>query len=144
MTIKLAAIAFAALVLLSVGYYVGTLRSKTAYEGLQAAQSELTAKAVLAERAAGAAELARVNLILKGYQDAPPDPIAVGLAHRVYVYASAASCTVPSASRDPRAPVSAPAQPGGDAEAQRLLQAVFDACSADARELSALQAAWPR
>jgi len=126
------------------GWYCGSLRSKTAYEALQAAQAENTAKAVLAERASTAAELARTSAILKGYQDAPIDSVALSVGSRVFKYANAASCSLPQAAADPgRAPSAAPL-PVGPSEVERALADLAVACSEDARELAALQAAWPR
>lgn len=126
------------------GFYLGGLRSEAALEAFQSAQSANTAKAVLAERASGAAELARVNLLLKGYQDAPIDPIDVGLAHRVYVYASAADCPVSGAGAHPAGAVSPSPQPSSDPGFVGLAQSVIDACAQDAAELTAIQQAWPR
>ena len=135
--IKLALIAAALLL----AYHLGGDASKTALEGFQAAQAENTAKAVLAERASGAVELARVNAILKGYQDAPIDPIVPGIAHRVFIYARAANCAVPSAGGNPGGVVSASPKSTGFEDA---LQDYIDACSRDAQRLDALIAAWPK
>ena len=142
--IKFGGIGLLAAALFGSGFYFGGLRSKTALEGFQAAQAQLTAKAVLAERTAGATELARVNAILKGYEDEALNPVVVGLAQRVLINACPASSPMSGSGGNPSSAVSAPPQPRGDPEAQRLLQGVFDACEADAAELTALQAAWPR
>lgn len=140
---KAAALLVLVLLLFGGGYRLGGMASKTTLEGFEAAQAENTAKAVLAERASTAAELARVNAILKGYTDAPIDPVSVGLAHRVYVYAHAADCPVSGASPNPAATGSASPQPRGDPSFVGLAQRVIDACSQDAAELTALQEAWP-
>lgn len=138
--IKLALIAAALLL----AYHLGGDSARTALEGFQAAQAENTAKAVLAERASGAAELARVNAILKGYQDAPIDPIVPGIAHRVFLYASAASCAVSSTPSAPGGVVTSRPVPASDSGLEQATQAVFDACERDALRLNALQAAWPQ
>jgi hypothetical protein len=142
--LKLSAIAALVAALFFSGYHVGGMASKTKLEGFEAAQAADTAKAVMAERASAATELARVNAILKEYQDAPIDPIVPGIAHRVFIYARAADCPVPSAGPHPGGTVTASPQPAGPGPIEQATQAVFDACEADARELTALQAAWPR
>lgn len=123
------------------GYHFGGLASKTALEILRAEQSSNTAKAVLAERASAAVELARVNAILKEYQDAPIDPVTVGIGHRVLYAACPASSPVPKAATDPgRSIITRAVAPG----VESALQGLVDACSRDALRLDALQAAWPR
>lgn len=142
--LKFGAIGLLILVLFGGGWYCGSRASKTALEGFQAAQSANTAKAVLAERASAATELARVNTILKGYQDAPIDPVALSLGSRVLNYARVADCPVPSPGPAPSGTVSAGPQPGGDGGVEQALTGVLTACAQDASELTALQQAWPR
>jgi hypothetical protein len=125
-------------------FWLGGLHSKTELEGFQAAQSANTARAVLAERASSAAELARVNLLLKGYQDAPPDPIVVSIGSRVLQYARIADCPVPTSGANPAATLGAAPVPRSDPEFERLLQTAFNACAHDAEELTTLQKVWPR
>lgn len=125
-------------------FHFGGMASKTALEGFQAEQSANTAKAVLAERAAGAAELARVNAILKGYQDAPIDPIVLSTGNRVLEYARVADCPMPSASGNPGGTASAGKVPIGPSQVGQALTDLAVACSQDAAELTALQAAWPK
>lgn len=126
------------------GYHFGGMASKTALEGFQAEQSANTAKAVLAERAAGAAELARVNAILKGYQDASIDPIALSVGSRVLEYARVADCPVPGAGGHPSGTPSASPVTSSASEVGQALTDLAVACSQDAAELTALQAAWPK
>lgn len=142
--VKYGAIGLLVLALFVGGWYCGSRSSKTALEGFQAAQSANTAKAVLAERASAAVELARVNTILKGYDNAPIDPVVPGIAHRVFVYANATGCAVPSPGANPGGAIAASTIPAGDPEFERLSQAAFDAAAHDAKELIALQQAWPK
>lgn len=141
---KLGAGALIIAVLFGAGWHFGAMASKTQYEALRAEQSELTAKAVLAERASAAAESARVNAVLKEYQDAPIDPVVAGTAHRVFIYANSPSCPVPEARTDPARVVGTAAQPVGPSRVERSLGDYIAACDADARQLAALIEAWPR
>ena len=125
-------------------FHQGGLSSTGKLEALQAAQAEGVAKAVLAERAQGAAELARVNAVLKEYENAPIDPIAIGLAQRVYQYARVASCPVSKTSTDTPGTVQPSPQPPDPQSVERALDAHIQACSADAAQLNALIEAWPR
>lgn len=142
--LKLGGILAAIALIFVIGFRFGGMGPKAKLEGFQATQAENTAKAVLAERASAATELARVNTILRGYQDAPIDPISTGLAHRVFVYANAAGCSVSKTGANPAAVGGAGPVPHGDPELERLSQAAFDAGTHDAKELTALQAAYPR
>lgn len=126
------------------GYHFGGLSSKAAIEGFQASQAENTAKAVLAERVSAATELARVNTIIKGYQDAPINPATVSLGSRVLQYARVADCPLSVPSANTASPGSASPQPRGDGRVEQAVTAVFEACAQDAAELTALQAVWPR
>lgn len=125
-------------------FHFGGMASKTALEGFKAEQSANTAKAVLAERASAAAELSRVNAILKGYQDAPIDPIALSVGSRVLEYARIADCPVPAARSDSGGVASTGKVPIGPSEVGQALTDLAVACSQDAAELTALQAAWPK
>lgn len=137
---KAAALLVLVLLLFGGGYRLGGMASKTTLEGFEAAQAENTAKAVLAERASTAAELARVNAILKGYTDAPIDPITVGIATRLLEHACPASGPVPSTVAVAAGIDRATAQPRNAQAVERATQSHFDACAKDAAELAALQA----
>jgi hypothetical protein len=128
----------------AIGFYFGGLRSKTALETVETAQSENTAKAVLAQKAALDAEEARLNGVIAKYEATPIDPIAVGLAGRVLQYARVADCPVPKAASITSGTGDTAAQSSGDASLIRLSQAVLDACAQDAAQLTALQQAWPQ
>jgi len=127
------------------GLYLGGLRSKAALQTFEAGASANTAKAVLAERASAATELARVNGIIARYENDAltpfPDP---GVGQRVLERACPASSPVSQTSPNPAGAVNAAPQPAGDSEADRLLQGLIDACSRDASQLNALIQAWPR
>jgi hypothetical protein len=122
--------------------------AQTALEGLEAAQAENTAKAVLAERASAAAESARVNTKLKEFEDAPIDPVVTGLAARLYAYAASATDPavgpVPTSSGSAGATVKACGVPRRDPEAERLSQDAFDAGGRDAERLNLCRDVWPR
>jgi len=125
------------------GWHLGGLSSKSALEGYEATQAQDTAKAVLAERASNEAELAKRDAVIKGYENAPIDPIVTTAAHRVYVYASAAGCPLPQAAAvagGADAPAAVPASPGA---VERALDEYIKACDSDARRLAALQALSP-
>lgn len=119
----------------------GAMASKTKLEGFQAAQAENTAKAVLAERASAQAESVRLNKVISDYESTPIDPVSVGVAHRVLIYAHTPRCAVPEASSNPGGVVPASPKPGGF---EGPLQDYIDACSRDAKRLDALIEAWPR
>ncbi len=138
--VKLAAIA----AVLAFAYRLGGNGPRAALAGFQASQAQATAKAVLAERASAAAELARVNGILKEYQDEKLNPIVPGIAVRLLERACPANRSLPEASANPGRARSAAKEPAGDGSVERATQAVFEACAQDAAQLSALQAAWPR
>lgn len=125
-------------------YHLGGDGPRAKLETVLATQSENTAKAVLAERASAAVELSRVNSVLKGYTDAPIDPAVISVGSRVLKYARIADCPLSAGSAAPAATISAGQVPRSDPEFERLLQAAFDAADADAKELTALQQAWPR
>jgi hypothetical protein len=124
-------------------FHQGGLGPTAALDRAREAQAELVARAVLAERASTAAESVRVNAILKGYEDAPIDPIVPGVAHRVLVYAGAAGCPVSGAAAAPSGAGGPSPRTPGDPGLERLFQALIDACAQDASELTALQQAWP-
>ncbi len=141
----------AALAVFVGGFYLGTLhggeqaaRSKTALQALQAAQAADVAKAVLAERASAAAELARVNGILKEYEDNALHPIDLHIGSRVLVAACPAQRPLPETSPNPGRTQPTAQGAGVDPRLGPALDRVISDCQADARQLSALQAGWPR
>lgn len=129
------------------GDRVGSAHATAALEAFQAAQAENTAKAVLAERAAGAAESVRVREKLKEYENALPDPVVPGIAHRVFLYANASGCPLPSAATPPSGTVPAGRVPAGDQGSERLLelaQAAAAAAARDAARLNLCREVWPK
>lgn len=122
-------------------FHQGGMSSTARLEALQTAQSQLTAKAVLAERASAEAESVRLNKVISDYESTPIDPVSVGVAHRVLIYAHTPSCTVPEAGSNPGGTVPASPKPDG---LEGPLQDYIDACSRDAKRLDALIEAWPR
>ena len=141
---KLAGILALVIGLFAAGYHFGGMGPKTQLEALRAAQDADVAKAVLAERASMAAELARVNGILKGYEDEALHPVDLHIGSRVLVAACPAEHPMPEAGGDPGRAQPATQVPGVDPRLGPALDRVIADCQADARQLSALQAAWPR
>lgn len=142
--IKVGGILAAVIAVFFAGYHFGGMASKTALEGFQAAQAENTATAVLAERASTTAQLAHMNAIVKGYQDAPPDPIVATAAHRVFVYATgAAGCAVPRAAPLAGGAPAAAAVALGPSRVEQALGTYIAACAGDASRLAAVQALSP-
>ena len=127
-------------------YHLGGLSGKAQVAQLQAAQSAALSKALQAQAATTAAETARLQGAVSQYEQQlqTPNPIDAGLAHRVYVYATANCPTVPKTASAAGGAVNAPPESAGPSEFERLAQAVIDACSADAAQLNALIEAWPR
>jgi hypothetical protein len=124
------------------GFRFGGLASKTALEGLRADQAQLTATAVLAERASEKAESDRLTKVISDYEKTPIDPIAIGVARRVFIYANAPGCPVSKAGPDPDGTVSAAPVAIGPSSIEQRLDDYVQACDADAKELAAIQAAW--
>lgn len=141
---KLGAAVLVVVLLFGAGYRVGGLASKAALEALRAEQSSNTAKAVLAERASAAVELARVNARLKEFEDAPIDPVVTGIASRLYAYTGATECAVRGTGVTTGGTIPASGIPRGDPEAKRLSQDAFDAGSRDAKRLNLCRTVWPR
>jgi hypothetical protein len=130
--------------LFALGYYFGGLRSKAALEGLQAAQSSNTAKAVLAQKSASDAEETRLNGVIAKYEATPIDPVVTGLASGVYHYARIADCPVSKTSPLTSGTGNPAAGTASDPSFVGLAQAVLNACDHDAHQVIALQQAWPR
>jgi hypothetical protein len=139
------AYALIAVVLFGSGFYLGTLPGRATLDHTLAAQATQTAKAVQAEAAAAQIEQNRLNAVIAKYEAIKdiPDPVIPGLGGRLYKYIYA-SCPVPKASPDTTGTVIPAQEPRSDVRTGQALQAVFDACSADARQLSALIDAWPK
>lgn len=141
---KLAGILAVVVGLFGLGFHFGGMGPTAALGRLQAAQSADVAKAVLAERASAAAELARVNGILRGYENAPIDPIVPGIAVRVLRAACPSVSQMPSAGPNASG-IDAPSGiPGSDPEIERLSQDAYTAGAKDAARLELCKAAWPR
>jgi len=142
-TPKVGIILIALVLIFMAGIHVGGLRPKARLIALQTAQAQAITQAVLAEQAHAQTESERLRKIIYGYENRVPDPITVGLGHRVYINACKAS-PLPKAASDPGR-VSAPVSiPSGDPPIVGRLQAVIDACTLDASQLDALIAAWPQ
>ncbi len=142
--LKLGAILALAALLFGAGYRFGGMAPKTELEALRAAQAEATAKAVLAERASAAVTLAHQNAVIARYENAPPDPIVATAAHRVYVYAAAASgCSVSGAHPVAGGAPEAPRVTLGPSRVEQALGDYIAKCDADARRLAAAQALAP-
>jgi len=142
--LKLGGILALAAVLFSAGFYFGGLKSKTAYEALQAAQASSAAQALLKEQAATAAQTAKLQQVENAYDALRdvPDPIAVNVS-RLLVAKVADSCPVPGAAAvADGAPRAASVAVGPSSIADRLDDYIA-ACTDDARRLAAVQALAP-
>lgn len=144
---KIGGIVAAVALLFGLGYHFGGLSAKTAGEAQHAAQLSAVASAyqnqVLA-REASEATLKRVQDAYDAIQSTP-DPVSAGLATRVLYHACpTGGGVVPQAGAvASRAPAAA-AQPSGDPGLGERLQAVLDACTADARQMNAMLELAPR
>jgi hypothetical protein len=122
------------------GWYCGGLRAKSQLEALQSSQFQALAHAYVAQQNAAAALQSHMQGVIDAY-DADkdlPDPASVGLATRV-LYRSGPGCDdVPKAAALAGGTPAPGPQPGGDQRAGELLQAVFDAAEADAKQLDAV------
>jgi hypothetical protein len=141
--LKYGAIAALVLALFGGGFYLGGLKSKAALEGFEAAQTENTAKAVLAERASAAVEQTRVATKLKEFEDAPIDPIVPGIAHRVFLAARPTSCPLSSPSPVASGATTPSGVSSSDREVELATQNAFDAGARDAQRLDLCRAVWP-
>lgn len=139
--VKLGAAAALLAVIFGLGWHLGGLSGQAALARLQHDQAQITATAVLNERASTQAEVNRLNKVVATYENAPPDPISVGIAHRVYLYANTSCPAVPKAPADPGGTIITRTEPRGFEDA---LQGYVDACARDALRLNAIQAAWPK
>jgi hypothetical protein len=120
---------------------------KTAVEAAHAAQMDKVVATLEANTVAAQTESQRRQGVIDAY-DATKDTrsaLIAGLAHRVYVYAArpagAGCAAVPSATTVAGGAPASAALPGSDPVIERLsglTQAVYDACSADAKQMSAM------
>lgn len=138
---KLVGAAAALVFLFGLGYHFGGMASKTAEEAARAAQLSAVATAyqnqVLAAQASET-QLQKVENAYDALKDTP-DPVTTGLATRVLYRACPADRgDVPQAKPVAAGASALGAQPGGDPSLAGRLQAVLDACTADARQLDAL------
>jgi inorganic triphosphatase YgiF len=145
--LKWGGIAGLALALFVAGYHLGGNSAKTAAEALHAAQLSAVATVyqnqVLATQASEA-QLQKVENAYDAVKDAP-DPVTAGLATRVLLRACPASGgDVPQAAALAGRAAASTAESGGDPGLGGKLQAVLDACTADARQMSAMIELAPR
>ena len=143
-TIKLAAAIAAVAAWSWVCYHAGGNSGRTAVEALRAAQSQAVAKAVLAQRASGEAELERVNAILKGYEDALLHPVDLHIGSRVLIAACGVGSPVPKAAPDPGRTGDPAGITGSDPRLGPAIDRVVQAGKRDASKVTALQQAWPQ
>lgn len=125
--------------LLALVFYLGGLSPRAALQAQHAAWAEAAANALVAQQKQATADHNRLQGVIDAYdaQKDLPNPVDTGLAHRVYI-AAAGGCPVPKAA-SMAGGVEAPAtQPSGDPGIVGRLQAVIDACRADAAQLSAV------
>lgn len=133
-----------AIALVGIGWYGGSLRTKS----VMARQAAATAQTVAAQEAKQLqhtdAEEARLNGLVKQYEDASLTPVAAGTADRLFKYITIHSCPVSSPSATAGGVVSPAGVPASDPEVERLSQGAFDAAGRDSLRLGLCQQAWPR
>jgi hypothetical protein len=142
--LKLGGILALAAALFGGGFYFGGLRSKTAYEALQAAQAKAAATALQKEAAATAAQTAKLQEVQNAYDAIKdlPDPVTLNVS-RLLVAKVADSCAVPGpAAVAGGAPGASQVAVGPSSIADRL-DDYIEACTDDARRLAAVQALAP-
>lgn len=103
--VKAGAIGLAVLLLVGLGFYLGTLKgdasaatAKTAAEGLHTAQLQAVVTALDNNARQAAADHVAQQKVIDAYDAIKdiPDPASIGTAHRVFLLAaSAGSCAVP-------------------------------------------------
>lgn len=128
------------------GWYFGSQHGQAQLAQLQAAQSAATTKALQAQAASTAVQVAQLQGAVARYEALlqTPDPITLNLGQRLFKYA-AASCPAVSQTPVPAGgTVNSAALPDSLTELVRLSQVAIDACSADAKQLAAIQQAWPK
>jgi hypothetical protein len=127
--------------LFGTGYHFGGMASKTALEAQHAAQLQAAVTALdnqASQRVAAEAKLAKVQNDYDAIKDLP-DPVSVGLAQRVlYAACPAGGGDVPKAGAVASGALAAAPEPGSDPGLGGRLQAVLDACTADAKQMSAM------
>lgn len=132
-----------AVVLFGGGFYLGGLHNKDVLDHTLANQQATVAAALLAQRKISDAEEDRLNAIITKYENAPVDPLSVNVGTRVYHYITA-GCAVPKTAT-PTSGVSGPAPVAANPDrVESSLNRYVSACSKEAAELVAIQAAWPK
>ena len=141
---KYGAIGLLVLVLFLSGWYCGSLKSKAALDRSLTAQSATVTAALIAQRKISDAEEDRLNAVIAKYEATPIDPIALSVGSRVYKYAAASCGAVSSPAATPTGAISPTPIPPSPGPVEQAVTAAFTACSHDANELAAIQAAWPK
>lgn len=141
-SIKWYAIGAAFIAYTAMVFWLGSLPSKEKLDHSLAQQSATVAAALLAQRKVTDAETDRLNAVVAKYEAEPIDPIVPGTAERLHDY-EVRECALSSPAANTSGTSGTPAVPRSDPELERLSQAAFDAGAHDAKELAALQTAWP-
>lgn len=136
------------------GFHFGSLSAdakladyKTSVEAQHAAQLQAVTDDLTAQIQTSDAKRAALQKVVDAYdqekdkRDSDTADLAQRLQHAQAAAASAGRCSVPAAGSVASGTQAASPQPGSDQSAERLsglTQAVFDACSADAKQLNAV------
>jgi hypothetical protein len=125
-------------------YHAGGNGPRAALEADHAAMAETATAALLAQRAASDAQIAKLSKVVSDYENAPPDPLAPVVAHRVLVYAASA-CRDPVPAADPVAGGTQTPAPVavGPSRVEQALGELLTACAADAAQMRAMIEAAP-
>lgn len=137
---KYGAIVLVIVLLFGFGWYCGGLKGKAAVEAQGEAQLKAAVTALDSQATQRQAAEAKLEKVQNDYDaiKSTPDPISAGLAQRMYLIKTPGSCPMPGAPTVAAGTETPAAVPASDAGIVGLTQAVFDACSADAKQLAAM------
>jgi hypothetical protein len=126
-------------VLLGVIFYLGGLSPRAALQAQHAEWAQATANALIAQQKQATLDHNRLQGVIDAYdsQKDAPNPVDTGLAHRLYI-AAAGGCAVPAPRALAGGTQTSATLPGSDPGIVGRLQAVIDACRADAAQLSVM------
>ena len=127
-----------------VAFHLGGNGPRASLAALRAAQSETVARAVLAEKASGDAELGRVNAILRKYENESLNPIDLHISTRLFRAACPTRGPLPQTVSHTAIPSAPTPIASVDSRIGPALDAVISNCQADAKQIIALIEAWPR
>lgn len=144
--IKIAAGVVLMAVLFGSGYHLGGASQRDGDDKRAAAQLSKVVTVMEQRQAAAEAEVTRRQGIIDAYDriKSVPSPIVAGLGQRVLIYSRGPGCpALPGPITVAGGTADTAAQPASDEGTQRLSelnQSVYDACAADAKQMTAMEA----